>query len=350
MQLSAEARTQLSEQKKQCVFCKIVSKEIQSQIVFEDKSAQAILDIYPVVKGHILFFPKEHYPLLMYFEPVEIAPYYALVPQMVKAVKAAMVSTGVNVFIASGGSAGQQSPHFVSHIIPREPGDGFLNFLFKMKILLSSQTQQKMITTFPQAFKQYFGSLGVEVPSQGSRPAWLELKISGALVLFEDSEVLVCAPGKGLVEGHVEMYSKIEQKLVEKLSSNQAIHFFSIAAYVSSVLFSLLQLQGTNFILKSGTSDDNKEGVLCMNIIPRKQGDSLQGLLWQPVQAKYDLAPVAGKMKDSTWSVKYSAPKVTNNEQKGEASIKKGMVVDVPSRTILNTSSEIDEAVRKFWK
>ncbi len=352
MAISLEAKAQLAEQKKQCVFCKIISSEIQAQVVFSDTTTQAVLDIYPVVRGHTLFFPKEHYPILMYYEPEEIAPFYALLPQMVKSVKNAMVSTGVSLFMALGGAAGQQSPHFMIHIIPREPGDGFLNFLFKMRVPLSASMQQQMITQFPHAMKQYFGSVGKPFPEKGVRGVWLEEKVKMGLVLFEDSEVLVCAPGKGLVEGHIEIYSKVEQKFIEKLNAAQATHLFSIGAFISSVLFSVIQPQGTNLILKSGHSDDNQDGTLCLHVIPRRQGDSLQGLLWQPEQPKYDLAGIGRKVKDVMWNVKYvaAAVPVHKMEEKVTGPSKRGMVLDTTSRVVSNTGNEIDDAVRKLWK
>ena len=44
-----------------CVFCKIVKKEIPAQIVYEDDNFLAFLDIRPQSPGHTLVIPKEHY-------------------------------------------------------------------------------------------------------------------------------------------------------------------------------------------------------------------------------------------------------------------------------------------------
>ena len=43
-----------------CLFCKIIKKEIPSTIVFEDKEAIAFKDIHPKAPTHLLFIPKEH--------------------------------------------------------------------------------------------------------------------------------------------------------------------------------------------------------------------------------------------------------------------------------------------------
>jgi Diadenosine tetraphosphate (Ap4A) hydrolase and other HIT family hydrolases len=42
----------------ECIFCKIINKEILSYILYEDEYSIAFLDINPVNKGHTLFVPK----------------------------------------------------------------------------------------------------------------------------------------------------------------------------------------------------------------------------------------------------------------------------------------------------
>ena len=44
----------------ECIFCSIISGEIQSYKILEDETALAVLEINPVSKGHILVIPKEH--------------------------------------------------------------------------------------------------------------------------------------------------------------------------------------------------------------------------------------------------------------------------------------------------
>lgn len=43
-----------------CLFCKIVNKEIPSQIVFEDEHVIVFKDIQPVAPTHLLAIPKIH--------------------------------------------------------------------------------------------------------------------------------------------------------------------------------------------------------------------------------------------------------------------------------------------------
>jgi histidine triad (HIT) family protein len=44
-----------------CIFCKIVRKEIPAEIVYEDENFIGFLDIHPQSPGHTQMIPKEHY-------------------------------------------------------------------------------------------------------------------------------------------------------------------------------------------------------------------------------------------------------------------------------------------------
>lgn len=43
-----------------CIFCKIASKEINSEIIFEDDEFIAFKDIHPKAETHFLIIPKKH--------------------------------------------------------------------------------------------------------------------------------------------------------------------------------------------------------------------------------------------------------------------------------------------------
>ena len=46
---------------KDCLFCKIVNKEIDALTLYEDDDILVILDAFPNVDGHTLVIPKKHY-------------------------------------------------------------------------------------------------------------------------------------------------------------------------------------------------------------------------------------------------------------------------------------------------
>lgn len=43
-----------------CLFCKIIAKEIPSKMVYENGDVAAFNDIYPKAKTHVLIVPKKH--------------------------------------------------------------------------------------------------------------------------------------------------------------------------------------------------------------------------------------------------------------------------------------------------
>lgn len=107
-----------------CVFCKIVTGRIPSTKVYEDGEVLAFIDIGPIVKGHVLVIPKEH------FDPLTAVPARLLgrVMEAVQKVAAAQIAglgaDGVNLHQANGAAAGQVVPHVHFHVIPRFNDDG----------------------------------------------------------------------------------------------------------------------------------------------------------------------------------------------------------------------------------
>ncbi|MFT7616162.1 MAG: histidine triad (HIT) family protein [Candidatus Woesearchaeota archaeon] len=120
----------LQKQKEQCPFCKIIRGEIPAAKVYEDDTVLAVSDINPLAKGHILVLPKEHYPIMPLIPPEVFDKLFSTTKYISKGVKDAIVTDSNVIYIANGGAAGQMSPHFLFHIIPREQSDGITNFDF----------------------------------------------------------------------------------------------------------------------------------------------------------------------------------------------------------------------------
>lgn len=343
MALPPDQQKQLNEQKKQCIFCKLISGEMQAKKVFENEKTIAMLDIYPAVKGHTLFMPKEHYPLMLYLAPEEFNSFFGLIPALAKALKDSLIKTGLNLFIASGGAAGQQSYHFLVHLLPREPGDGFFNFYWGGKAKLAEDKVMLLTKAFQEKMSK---KTNQSSSSLEKKPSFLKEIYENSSILFEDEKVLVILAKKGLVPGHIEIYSKEEEKLIEKLAEDSSVHLFSIASLASSIIFDQLKAQGTNIILKSGSADDNPQARLCLHILPRTNEDDLnKTLLWTPKQPDYDLDSIVGKIKDKTWKIGYKEKK----EVKEKIVLPQKTVIVAEEKKIIPeklTKSEMEQEIK----
>ncbi|TMC13650.1 MAG: HIT family protein [Chloroflexi bacterium] len=109
-----------------CVFCQIVEGQAPASVVFSDGTVMAIMDIAPIVPGHLLVFPKRHAQLLAELQPGEGAACWVIAETMARALRGSGLRVeGVNLFVADGEAAFQDVPHFHIHVIPRHAGDGF---------------------------------------------------------------------------------------------------------------------------------------------------------------------------------------------------------------------------------
>ncbi|MEK6860850.1 MAG: HIT family protein [Nanoarchaeota archaeon] len=105
-----------------CLFCKIIKREIPSDIVYEDDKVIAFLDIHPVNKGHTLVLPKQHYENL--FDVPENILINTMKTVKKIAVALSKYSDGVNVGQNNRMAAGQLVDHIHFHLIPRFNEDG----------------------------------------------------------------------------------------------------------------------------------------------------------------------------------------------------------------------------------
>jgi len=107
-----------------CIFCKIVAGEIPSTRVYEDADTLAFMDIGPVIKGHTLVIPKQHFDPITKTPVDVLASLMAVVQKIAQAQMNGLKADGVNVLNANGTVAGQQVPHIHFHVVPRFKTDG----------------------------------------------------------------------------------------------------------------------------------------------------------------------------------------------------------------------------------
>ncbi len=107
-----------------CLFCKIIRKEIPAQVVYEDGNTLAFLDIHPVNPGHVLVVPKEHAADFLAASHEANHAVLDTVQKIAPAVLAAVGAPAMNLGVNCGSVAGQAVMHYHLHLMPRFEGDG----------------------------------------------------------------------------------------------------------------------------------------------------------------------------------------------------------------------------------
>ncbi len=108
----------------ECLFCRIVAKEIPSAAVYEDDKVLAFLDIKPVNPGHTLVVPKVHSRTTGEAADGDLVALTLAVKRLAPAVMAAVSADGWNLEVNNGNAAGQVVDHTHWHIVPRRGDDG----------------------------------------------------------------------------------------------------------------------------------------------------------------------------------------------------------------------------------
>ena len=120
-----------------CIFCKIVSKEIRANILKETSCSVSFLDAFPLAKGHVLVIPKNHHQKIQDMSIEENTDLFSLVHLMLSKVDSITGSTLVAVH--NGVDAGQEIPHVHVHLVPRSKDDsaGAIHSMFNPTLKLS---------------------------------------------------------------------------------------------------------------------------------------------------------------------------------------------------------------------
>jgi histidine triad (HIT) family protein len=101
-----------------CIFCKIVDKEIPAEIIFENDHAIVIKDINPQAKVHLLAISKKHIGCINDIDESFRDDLMGIHLAIKEAVKIVNVSeTGYRVISNCGKGAGQTVMHLHYHII-----------------------------------------------------------------------------------------------------------------------------------------------------------------------------------------------------------------------------------------
>ena len=103
-----------------CLFCKIIAKEIPADVVHEDEHTLAFRDLRPVAPTHVLVVPKTHIAATRALVDHEVIGRTMLAASQV-ARTLGLEATGYRLVINDGADAGQSVHHIHVHVLGGRP-------------------------------------------------------------------------------------------------------------------------------------------------------------------------------------------------------------------------------------
>jgi histidine triad (HIT) family protein len=102
-----------------CIFCKIIDRQIPSNIVSEDETYVAIRDVNPQGPTHILILPKNHIANITQAKDAQsLGSLFMKVGEIAKSEK---LDKGFRTVINTGDDGGQTVDHLHIHLIGGRP-------------------------------------------------------------------------------------------------------------------------------------------------------------------------------------------------------------------------------------
>jgi len=101
-----------------CIFCKIIKKEIPSNIVYEGNEILAFRDINPVAPVHILVIPKKHISSLIELNKEDellVGKIYTIINKIAE--QEGINEKGFRVIVNCGEDGGQEVKHLHFHVL-----------------------------------------------------------------------------------------------------------------------------------------------------------------------------------------------------------------------------------------
>ena len=118
----------------------MISGKCSYHEIYHDSNIIAILDKYPIDKGHSLVITKKPYEKLTDMSNQEVAELFSKIPKIANAIIKATNADAFSIAQNNGRAAKQIIPHVHVHIIPRYNDTGTL--WLKRKILRDNELDE----------------------------------------------------------------------------------------------------------------------------------------------------------------------------------------------------------------
>ena len=107
-----------------CLFCRIASGALPTELVHESPAAVGFLDAHPAARGHVLVVPRLHAPNLLDLPDEAVGGLFQAVKAVQGKVARALVPMAFHVGWNHGSDAGQHVFHLHVHVLPRYAAGG----------------------------------------------------------------------------------------------------------------------------------------------------------------------------------------------------------------------------------
>jgi histidine triad (HIT) family protein len=102
-----------------CIFCEIIEGKREGHFIYRDEKHVAILDKYPIDKGHALVLPKKHHEKIIDMASGDVGELFSIIPKIANAIISTTKADAFSLAQNNGRAAKQIIPHVHVHIIPR---------------------------------------------------------------------------------------------------------------------------------------------------------------------------------------------------------------------------------------
>jgi len=106
------------------IFTRILRREIQAAIVYEDEATFAFMDAGQVNPGHVLVATRQQAETLLDVDEATAAALFRTVHRVARAVQHAFQPEGITILQANKPAGWQTVPHLHVHVLPRLKDDG----------------------------------------------------------------------------------------------------------------------------------------------------------------------------------------------------------------------------------
>ncbi|EAU37861.1 Bis(5'-nucleosyl)-tetraphosphatase [Aspergillus terreus NIH2624] len=96
---------------------------VTSQVFYQTPLSFALVNLKPILPGHVLVSPRRVVPRVTDLTPNETTDLFLTVRRVARMIERVHGATSLNIAIQDGVDAGQSVPHVHTHIIPRRKAD-----------------------------------------------------------------------------------------------------------------------------------------------------------------------------------------------------------------------------------